>query len=117
MGYFTYDNDTKTEIEDRLLAHLQVVIGTKLRRSESFYFTWKDEASLGSGRTTVWMHPGAGLKFKFAGSRQPEISRAWLTALAYAANLPTGLYAVREPSGRTSEPTRMSASEDVGSVV
>ncbi|MFG6477206.1 ATP-dependent DNA ligase [Microbacterium sp. P06] len=98
MGYFTYDNSTKTEIDDRLLAHLQIVIGSKLRRSESFFFTWKEEVSLGSGRTTVWVHPGAGLRFKFHGSRQPSISRPWLEALTFTANSPTGLYAVHEPA-------------------
>ncbi|MFG6403543.1 ATP-dependent DNA ligase [Microbacterium sp. P04] len=98
VGYFTYDNDTKTEIEDRLLAHLQIVMGTKLRRAESFFFTWRDDVSLGSGRTTVWIHPGVGLKFRFAGSRQPAISHAWLNALSYAANMPGGLYSVHEPA-------------------
>ncbi|MFG6446137.1 ATP-dependent DNA ligase [Microbacterium sp. P07] len=98
VGYFMYDNITKTEIDDRLLAHLQIVIGTKLRRSESFFFTWKEDVSLGSGRTAVWVHPGAGLRFKFHGSRQPAISRPWLEALTHTANSPTGLYAVSEPA-------------------
>lgn len=111
MGYFTYDSNTKTEIEDRLLAHLQIVIGTKLRRSEPFFFSWKEEVSVGSGRVTVWIHPGAGLKFKYHGSRQPLISQAWLHALAHTANQPQGLYAVREPANATT-----SAREDLAVV-
>lgn len=98
MGYFQYDGSTKTDIEDRVLAHLQIVIGAKLRRSESFYFTWKEDVSLGSGRTTVWIHAGAGLKFKFHGSRQPAINPAWLTAFTMTANSATGLYVVPEPA-------------------
>ncbi|MFG6403575.1 ATP-dependent DNA ligase [Microbacterium sp. P04] len=113
MGYFTYDNVTKTEIEDRLLAHLQIVMGTKLRRSESFFFSWKEDVSLGSGRIMVWIHPGAGLKFKFHGSRQPAISHPWLKALTYTANSPTGLYAVREPA----VDARAAVSEDLAVLV
>ena len=98
MGTFTYDSNTKTEIEDRLLAHLQIVMGAKLRRSESFFFTWKDDVSLGSGRITVWIHPGVALKFKFHGSRQPAISQLWLQSLVQTANQPHGLYATPEPT-------------------
>jgi hypothetical protein len=97
MGRFTYETTTKADFEDRLLAHLQIVIGMKLRRGECFFFTWKEDASVGNGRTAVWMHPGATLTFKFHGSRTPQINRAWADALARAANSPGGLYVVREP--------------------
>lgn len=52
MGKFTYETTTKVDFDDRILAHLQLVITTKLRRSEAFTFTWKDDASIGDGRTT-----------------------------------------------------------------
>lgn len=72
MGRFTYGaGHAKTEIEDRTLAHLQLVIGAKLRRSESFFFTWKEDASIGGGRQTVWVHHTADLEFKYYGSRKP----------------------------------------------
>jgi hypothetical protein len=35
--------------------------------------------------------------FKYYGSRQPAVNRAWVDALAYTANAPTGLYLVPEP--------------------
>ena len=57
MGKFIYDAIVKVDFEDRLLAHLQLVIGAKMRRGESFHFTWKDDPSIGDGRTTVWIHP------------------------------------------------------------
>ncbi|MDX2376721.1 ATP-dependent DNA ligase [Microbacterium sp. LRZ72] len=97
MGKFTYDKLVKVDFDDRLLAHLQIVIGAKLRRGESFHFTWKDDASIGDGRTTVWVHPRCSLVYKFYGSRKPVINRAWVDALMYTANMPTGLYAVPEP--------------------
>ena len=98
MGKFTYETTTKVDFDDRILAHLQLVITTKLRRSEAFTFTWKDDASIGDGRTTVWMHPGANLVFKFYGSRRPSLNPAWVDALAYTANSPRGLYIVPEPA-------------------
>lgn len=99
MGYFTYDTNTRIEIDDRLLAHLQIVIGSKLRRDEPFFFTWR--TGVGSARTTVWIHPGAGMKFTFSGSRMPAISQPWLNALTHTANQPQGLYEVHEPANVT----------------
>lgn len=97
MGKFIYENSVKVDFDDRLLLHLQTVIGTKLRRSEPFHFSWKEDVSTGSGRTTVWVHPQSNLVYRFYGSRTAEINRAWLEALMYTANAPTGLYAVPEP--------------------
>lgn len=97
MGRFIYENQIRADFEDRTLAHLQTVITTKLRRGEAFTLTWKDDISIGDGRTTVWLHPGCGLVFKYYGSRTPSLNRAWLEALTYTANSPTGLYVVPEP--------------------
>lgn len=98
MGKFIYDSTVKVDFEDRLLAHLQLVIGAKLRRGESFHFTWKDDTSIGNGRTVVWVHPHVSLVYRFYGSRRPSINRAWIEALIYTANSPTGLYTVPEPA-------------------
>lgn len=98
MGKFIYEGNVKTEIEDRALTHLQLVITAKLRRGEPFPFTWKEDMSIGGGRVTVWMHAGSSLAFKFHGSRQPLINRAWIEALAFTANAPSGLYLVPEPA-------------------
>jgi len=40
------------------------------------------------------------MTFRFYGSRQPQLSRAWLHALTQTANAPTGLYVVSEPDER-----------------
>lgn len=109
MGKFTYDSNIKAEFEDRLLAHLQAVIMAKVRRSESFTFTWKDDMSLGGGRTTVLVHPHASMVFKYHGSRTPQLNPSWLHALTYVANSSRGLYVVPEPDGSSHpEPTASS---------
>ncbi|MDQ0729115.1 ATP-dependent DNA ligase [Microbacterium sp. W4I20] len=97
MGQFVYEGKTKAEIEDRALTHLQLVITAKLRRGEPFPFSWKEDASLGNGKTAVWMHPRTAMAFNYRGSRQPSINRHWIEALAFTANAPSGLYLVREP--------------------
>ncbi|MGO4488648.1 DUF7882 family protein [Microbacterium sp. 2RAF4] len=97
MGRFIYEGDVKTEIEDRALTHIQLVMTAKLRRGEPFGFSWKEDVSIGGGRTTVWVHGGSALVFKYSGSRQPSINREWIEALAFTANSPSGLYLVREP--------------------
>lgn len=98
MGKFVYEGAVKTEIEDRALTHLQLVITAKLRRGEPFTFTWKEDLSVGGGRTGVWLHSGSSLVFKYNGSRQPSINREWIEALAFTASSPSGLYLVPEPA-------------------
>jgi hypothetical protein len=98
MGKFIYDGTVKVDFDDRTLAHLQLVIGTKLRRGEPFHFTWKDDTSIGDGRTTVWLHPRCSLVYKYYGSRKPSLNMAWIDALVYTANSSSGLYLVPEPA-------------------
>jgi len=111
MGRFIYENQVRADFDDRVLAHLQAVITAKLRRGETFTLTWKDDVSIGDGRTTVWLHPGCGLVFKYYGSRTPALNRAWLEALTYTANAPSGLYVVPEPPA---QPQRERESAEVG---
>ncbi|MFK4836691.1 ATP-dependent DNA ligase [Microbacterium sp. ZW T2_14] len=105
MGKFIYEGAIKVDFDDRVLAHLMVVISAKLRRGESFSFSWKDDPSIGNGRTTVWIHSHASLVYKFYGSRQPPINRAWIEALIYTANSITGLHIVPEPPERIDDAT------------
>ena len=99
MGTLTYDVVSKVSFEDRALAHLQIVIATKLRRGESFNFSWIKDPSVGSGRTTIWMHPSIPLVYDFDGSRHPTINRDWVDSLMSTANSTTGLVLVAEPKG------------------
>src|SRR5690348_1506884 len=97
MGTFQYNAVTRADLDDRLLIHLQVVIGTKLRRGEAFPFTWKRDRTLGDGRVTVWVSAASTLVYRYSGSRMPALNGAWLEVLMRAANSPAGLYPVREP--------------------
>jgi hypothetical protein len=101
MGRLTYDSNTSIEFDDRVLAHLQIVIGAKLRRSESFYFTWADDKAMGDGRNVIWLHATMPLRFRFDGSRRPTINRAWIEALMAAANSTEGLRILPEPPDST----------------
>ncbi len=104
MGKFIYDGLVTVDFDDRVLAHLQMVIGAKVRRREAFYFSWRDDSSVGDGRTTVWVHPGSSIVYKYYGSRQPTINRAWIDALMFTANTLSGLHVVPEPPEPEGEP-------------
>jgi hypothetical protein len=87
MGVLMYGpGASEIEIDDRLLAHVKVVVLSKLRRAESFTISWEIDAEQGSGRETIWIHPAIPLRFRFAGSRPPQLNRAWLDQLVRAAN-------------------------------
>ena len=81
MGKLTYDSSITVDFDDRVLAHIQLVIGAKLRRGESFYFSWRDDPLVGGGRSTVWVHPGISLAYKYSGSKAPTLNRDWVEAL------------------------------------
>ncbi|MDJ0348886.1 ATP-dependent DNA ligase [Cryobacterium sp. PH29-G1] len=110
MGKLTYDSTLTADFDDRVLAHIQVVIGAKLRRGESFYFTWRDDPQSGAGRSTIWLHPAIPIAFKFFGSRSPTLNREWVEALMSTANSSGGLHIVPEPGFPTAASN--SAKED-----
>jgi hypothetical protein len=91
MGYLFYGNTAEPiEIPDRLLAHLKVVVATKLRRSESFTLSWRHTEDIPGGRSTIWLQPSIPLRFVFHSDSEtldPEL----LTRLANAANTSQGL--------------------------
>jgi hypothetical protein len=95
MGKLIYGRGGVIDVEDRLLAHLKMAIVAKLRRDEKFTLSWVHEN--GTGRSTIWVHPAIPLHFKFDGSRQPVLNRAWIDALLVSANSTGGLQLVAEP--------------------
>ena len=106
MGALVYAGSTTIPVEDRALAHLQLVIYAKLRAHESFAFNWRDEPGVGDGHGSIWISPGVPIVFKYAGSRDPSVNREWLRVLREAANQPSGLRLIPEPSasgGRTDQ--------------
>jgi hypothetical protein len=85
--------------EDRLLAHLQIVIVQKLRRGDGFMMSWVNSLAVGSGRSSIWLDRSIPLLFAFAGSRVPAINRAWLNTLAASADSSPGLV-ISDEDGR-----------------
>ena len=98
MGTLTYDSTFKADFDDRALAHLRVVIGMKLRRSESFYLSWRDDPSIGDGTSTIWLNPAIPLSFKFHGSKEVAINPRWIEELMAISNTSRGLHLTPEPA-------------------
>jgi hypothetical protein len=98
MGTLIYGADgSNITFEDRLLAHLQIAIITKLRRNEPHTLSWETPSYEGSGRSTVWLHPAVPIQFKFSGSKKPVINRIWVEQLLHSANSTGGLQVIPEP--------------------
>jgi hypothetical protein len=95
MGSLTYDSMV-IEFDDRVLAHLQIVIVQKLRRGESFLMSWRDSLNSGDGRAAIWIAPTIPLYFKFLGSKVPVIDKDWLHELGKSAESSTGLIVTNE---------------------
>ncbi|MEX0152166.1 MULTISPECIES: hypothetical protein [Microbacterium] len=78
-------------VDDRMLAHVKVVVATKLRRGESFTVSWTHGAGEPTGRTTIWLQPSIPLRFVFD-SEQPEtLDQNLLKRMANDANSSRGL--------------------------
>jgi hypothetical protein len=92
------------EFDDRVLAHLQLVISTKLRRAEGFFFSWRDDPALGDGRSSIWLETSIPLRFRYASSQRHDLNREWLEQLTQSANQPAGLSLTTEPGGDMSRP-------------
>jgi hypothetical protein len=87
---------TPIHVDDRALAHLKVVIATKLRRSESFTVSWRHPEDQPRGRSTIWLHPSIPLRFVFDDPEPTELSREWIEELANSANSSGGITLVAE---------------------
>lgn len=88
MGQLHYGNsDTRIEIPDRLLAHLKVVIATKLRRNESFMMSWTAD----DGRSSIWLQPSIPLRFVFETADMEVLNPVAVRDMANAATSSAGL--------------------------
>ncbi len=97
MGTIYYGgSDTPIHIEDRALAHLKVVVATKLRRDETFTLSWTHPDDQPRGRSTIWLHPAIPLRFVFDDPEPTELSREWIEELANSANSSGGITLVAE---------------------
>jgi hypothetical protein len=73
------------------------VVNSKLRRREGFFFSWVDSSDVGNGRSSIWLHHGVPLYFKFTSAERYEINRDWLDQLSASANTSLGLSLSAEP--------------------
>lgn len=97
MGRIYYDSHSDPiRIKDRALAHLKVVIATKLRRNESFTLSWRHPEGEPEGRSTVWLHPSIPLRFVFDDPEVPELNADFIASLANSANSSGGIMLVDE---------------------
>ncbi|MGB3375349.1 MAG: hypothetical protein WBA87_09435 [Microbacterium sp.] len=79
MGTLEYNSARPAiDVDDGTLAYLKIIIGTKLRRQESFMMTWLPDAKTAEGRLTIWMHPSIPLVIAFDGPQMPTIDPARL---------------------------------------
>ncbi|NYF16806.1 hypothetical protein HDC37_001631 [Microbacterium sp. AK009] len=81
-------------IDDRTLAHIELVIVAKLRRRESTSLAVIDDNT--NRRQALWISPASTLRFEYDGP-MPEINKAWLQDLVDSANSPGGLRLLPEP--------------------
>jgi hypothetical protein len=81
---------------DRALAHLKVVIATKLRRQESFTLSWKHPEGEPGGRSTIWIHPSIPLRFTFDEPEPPKLNAKWIEDLMHSVNSTGGIMLVDE---------------------
>lgn len=92
MGHLFYGSaDLPIRIPDRILAHVKVVIATKLRRGESFTISWQHPEGEQAGRSTLWIHPSIPLRFVFTTVDPEVLDPAVLQQYATAANSSSGL--------------------------
>ena len=99
MGKLVYGNgDLEIDIDDRTLAHLQIVIVAKLRRNEAFLLNWTNSPAVGDGRSSIWLQQAVPLYFTFDSAENQPINRNWLEVLTVAASSAGGLRLVEEPT-------------------
>ena len=114
MGTIYYGGSaTPIHIEDRALAHLKVVITTKLRRGESFTVSWEHPDDEPRGRSTLWLHPSIPLRFVFDDPEPTQLSRRWVEDLANSASSSGGITLVAEHIDSAPAPASGTAEGDV----
>ena len=98
MGTFTYGMPAvEVELDDRVLAHVKAVITAKLRRNESFTFTWEDPEGDELTHHSVWLDSSIPIQFELSGKDAPPLNREWLELLTRTASGAGGLKIVPEP--------------------
>jgi hypothetical protein len=91
VGYLVYDGTTRIQLDDRVLAHLEIIMIIKFRRREGFPLRWRDSANDGQGRNMVWLDPSMPLRLHLDSPKAAPTNREWIEQMAEAASTNHGL--------------------------
>lgn len=83
-------------IEDRLLAHLHLVISRKFRQRESFFL--QIPARQGTSPCLVWLDHKMAIRITYVDDETPPINPEWVSTLLELSYRPTGLVVAPEPA-------------------
>lgn len=89
MGRLIYRDRASFDIDDRLLAHLRIVIMNKLRRNEGFMLQLP--VNEGVRQASLWIHASNALVLQFYGGREPAIDRDLVDQMMHDASGSDGL--------------------------
>lgn len=76
MGMLKYGT-REIAVEDRLLAHISVIVTQKLRRRESFLLTLH-ASDRRMATEALWISCNSDISFAYSGNRVPSLNQAWL---------------------------------------
>jgi hypothetical protein len=96
MAQLIYGAGVSYEFDERTLAHLKIVIASKLRQREPFLLNWQIPTEQGSGSRTLWFAPDIPIAFRFRDQKPPQLNRVWLEALTRSAYEPAGMTVIPE---------------------
>lgn len=96
MGYLAYDGSALVSFDDRVMAHLEVVIVRRLRRHESFAMSWRESHGNESSRNTIWLNNAVPLRLRFDSPEPTIFNQDWLHRLTNSARSHTGLIVTDE---------------------
>ncbi|WP_191966761.1 ATP-dependent DNA ligase [Microbacterium testaceum] len=89
MGRLIYRDRASFDIDDRILAHLRIVVMNKLRRNEGFMLQLP--VNEGVRQASLWIHASNALVMQFYGGREPVIDRALVDQMMHDASGADGL--------------------------
>jgi hypothetical protein len=89
VGRLIYRDRATFDIDDRLLAHLRIVVMNKLRRNEGFML--QVPVNEGVRQASLWIHASNALVLQFYGGREPAIDRELVDQMMHEASGADGL--------------------------
>lgn len=97
MGQLLYGNGLPIEVDDRALAHLEIVIESKLRAHEEFFFSWDDGRGISRHHSRIWMESSVSLDYYYTQQTGTQINPDWIDDLAHSVDNRRGLHYLAEP--------------------